>query len=252
MATDWQACGRGKCAAQDGHPGTCDEASGWAEDVTDWQARAEAAEARVRAVEELADEWATEGPSLIRHAHGAREVHEGATLEGCAVSLRAALAAEPTPAAEESEAPECGVNRHGFGACQRYAGHERRPCSTRSATDATHVFGVDSVIGYACDCLTTQPPDDPTGCYCDCADREAMATALTMPSASASRGPSPPHPPHHPRRLPRVPYAATSSASCTLGPSATPCTTDAYRAAMVSERPRSYVNWRATSRPPRT
>ena len=46
MATDWQACGRGKCAAQDGHPGTCDEASGWAEDVTDWQARAEAAEAR--------------------------------------------------------------------------------------------------------------------------------------------------------------------------------------------------------------
>ena len=101
MATDWQACGRGKCAAQDGHPGTCDEASGWAEDVTDWQARAEAAEARVRAVEELADEWATEGPSLVRHAHGAREVHEGATLEGCAVSLRAALAAEPTPAAED-------------------------------------------------------------------------------------------------------------------------------------------------------
>jgi hypothetical protein len=49
---------------------------------------AEAAVARVRA---LADEWATEGPSLVRHACGARDVHEGSTLEQCAIDIRAAL-----------------------------------------------------------------------------------------------------------------------------------------------------------------
>ncbi|QWY81863.1 hypothetical protein SEA_HONK_40 [Microbacterium phage Honk] len=28
---EWRACGLGVCAAEDGHEGTCDEASGWAE-----------------------------------------------------------------------------------------------------------------------------------------------------------------------------------------------------------------------------
>lgn len=39
-------------------------------------------------LEGLAAEWATEGPSLIKHAHSARDVHEGSTLEKCADELR--------------------------------------------------------------------------------------------------------------------------------------------------------------------
>lgn len=40
----------------------------------------------------LADEWATEGPSLIRNAYSPRDVHEGQTLERCAADLRTAVA----------------------------------------------------------------------------------------------------------------------------------------------------------------
>lgn len=35
MTPDWRPCGRGVCAAEDGHEGTCDEASGW---DYDWRA----------------------------------------------------------------------------------------------------------------------------------------------------------------------------------------------------------------------
>lgn len=58
-----------------------DRARGWAV----------ALEQQVARVEALADEWAVEGPSLVRHAYGARDVHEGSTLEQCAINLRAAL-----------------------------------------------------------------------------------------------------------------------------------------------------------------
>ena len=54
-------------------------------------------EGQLARVEELADDWATEGPSLVKHAHNARDVHEGSTLEQCANDLRAALNPEPTP-----------------------------------------------------------------------------------------------------------------------------------------------------------
>jgi hypothetical protein len=58
--------------------------------------------ARVKAaVEALADEWCTEGPSLVAHAHGARDVHEGSTLEKCARDLRAALSSADTTALDD-------------------------------------------------------------------------------------------------------------------------------------------------------
>lgn len=58
--------------------------------------------ARLAAVEALADEWATEGPSLVLHAYGARDVHEGSTLERCATELRAALAPAATGEAQRA------------------------------------------------------------------------------------------------------------------------------------------------------
>lgn len=42
-------------------------------------------------IKELADEWGTEGPSLVRAAHSGRDVHEGIQLEECAKALRAIL-----------------------------------------------------------------------------------------------------------------------------------------------------------------
>jgi hypothetical protein len=31
VSDDWEPCGRGVCAAEEGHEGTCPEASGWAD-----------------------------------------------------------------------------------------------------------------------------------------------------------------------------------------------------------------------------
>lgn len=58
-------------------------------------AKIQALEAKVARVEALAADWATEGPSLVRHAHGARDVHEGSKLEQCADEIRDALNADP-------------------------------------------------------------------------------------------------------------------------------------------------------------
>lgn len=53
--------------------------------------RLEAAEAAVERVRALADEWATEGASLIRSAYSGRDVHEGQTFERCAEDTRRLL-----------------------------------------------------------------------------------------------------------------------------------------------------------------
>ena len=55
-----------------------------------------ALEGQVAAVRALAEEWATEGESLVDHAYSGRDVHEGSLLEKCAAYLRAAL--DPDPA----------------------------------------------------------------------------------------------------------------------------------------------------------
>lgn len=55
-------------------------------------AREQAArDAALAPIEAVAEEWATEGPSLVKHAYGARDAHVGATLELCAIDLRAAI-----------------------------------------------------------------------------------------------------------------------------------------------------------------
>lgn len=43
----WIACGRGICAAEEGHEGTCDEASGWAEEATPQEAHDRASFERI-------------------------------------------------------------------------------------------------------------------------------------------------------------------------------------------------------------
>jgi len=61
----------------------------------EWASRVHSAEAERDALrermEELADEWAEEGPALVRNAHDGSYVTEGQTLERCARSLRIAL-----------------------------------------------------------------------------------------------------------------------------------------------------------------
>ena len=59
--------------------------------------RADAAEAKIAAVEALADEWQAEGTSLETHAHSGRDVFEAGQLQACARTLRAALGGEATP-----------------------------------------------------------------------------------------------------------------------------------------------------------
>lgn len=48
-------------------------------------------EAKLARVQELGDEWATEGPSLVRNAYDGSNVTEGQTLERCAAAIHAAL-----------------------------------------------------------------------------------------------------------------------------------------------------------------
>lgn len=59
-----RACGRGICAAESGHEGTCDEASGWADEPVVIPPAAARVIADIRKAQRRGGVWATGMPQL--------------------------------------------------------------------------------------------------------------------------------------------------------------------------------------------